>query len=169
MKREFWLLVPLLLPWFANGCAMSEKGVPEQQGQVTGPVVPSADEGRKFVINEKLMSNVEETDIVYTRFLDYGPQYLMLRGEDAQGREKLIWMSGNSSTGIRVVSETYTESFIAEPRIRELLKDQGEIAELFLAPNDRVEGKDKNQPIWYVKFKDGHVAYLNTVTGEQLK
>ncbi|ASS74806.1 hypothetical protein CIG75_07320 [Tumebacillus algifaecis] len=170
MKRKFWLFLSLLLlPWFVNGCEISKEDVPQQQKQVTGPVVPLAEEGRKFAIDEKLMSDVEETQIVYTRFQKYGPQYLMVRGVDTDGREKIIWLSGNTSTGIRVVSETYIETFLTESRIREMVKDQGEIVDLFLAPNDRVEGKGKNQPIWYVEFGNGHVTYLNPETGEQLK
>ncbi|TCP58188.1 hypothetical protein EV586_102641 [Tumebacillus sp. BK434] len=170
MNRKIGICVSLmLLPWFASGCVSSEADVPKHQEQVTGPVVPSAEEGRKFAINEKLVTSVKETEIVYTRFLEYGPQYLMVRGVDAEGREKLIWLSGSSSTGIRVITETFTESLLAESKIRDLMKDQGEVEEMFLAPNDRVQGKDRNQPLWYVKFEDQQVAYLNPVTGEQLK
>ncbi len=168
MKSKRWLLISLLLlPLITTGCQTTDQKLQHQD--IAGTALPSADEARHYVIESKLLTKVEQTEIVPIRFLEYGPKYLMVQGRDAEDRKRIIWLVGNASNGgIRVVSEALSDAFLPESHIRELLKVQGEIEQLFLAPNDRAGETDKNKPIWVALLKDKKVVYLDPVTGQKL-
>jgi uncharacterized protein YpmB len=127
--------------------------------------LPSDAAAKQFVLDKGLLADIKE--IKRTR--SGGPVFVMLRGTDATGVDRAVWVAGRDSTvkeygSIPLKDGVSRETILEKLKAKNLTGDK--IAELFVTPYDYTSGKIT----WFFRETGDrkHMIWFDFRTGEQI-
>ncbi|WP_409342900.1 hypothetical protein [Paenibacillus sp. MBLB4367] len=130
---------------------------------VKAALLPSDEEAKQYVLDNKLLSEIREQQKIRVG----GPTFKMVTGFDAQGQEKIVWLTLEKKQ-IKSYGSAFTKDGVTKDLILAKAKEKNvqpeNIKEMYIAPYDYVSDKI----VWFIleKGERGHMLWYDFKTGD---